>query len=405
MASLSANISKKNSEHVVMAETIKAQADAARAAAAALAPPPKHGTLAPLVANNAQSSALRFGANWIDDAWEGMKANDWLVDGIIERDSTTTLFGEPGHGKSFLALSLAVAVATGTAWFGRDVEEGAVFCMAGEGLNGILRRVKATEMVHGVSTKGAPLALTNGGAALADKLVAKEVAAVFRRMSEERGVIPSLIVLDTLARNFGADENSTEDMNRFIANLDMELRRLWKCAILIVHHTGKDSTRGARGSSALKGAVDAEYQVIKGEDGIIRMHCNKMKDAESPAPMAFRLQGVELPIMDKKGRKATSAAVVSCDFTDAPQKGKQARGKNQAIALQVLRELEADHKSTLEDGGYDPAGARVKESDWREQIEERGLDRSRYREVKSSLLAAGMIAIEGSYVRTSGLFA
>ena len=48
-----------------------------------------------------------------------------------------------------------------------------------------------------------------------------------------------MIVIDTLARNFGAgNENSTEDMNRFVASIDRYLREEFGSAILLVHHTG-----------------------------------------------------------------------------------------------------------------------------------------------------------------------
>jgi RecA-family ATPase len=70
-----------------------------------------------------------------------------------------------------------------------------------------------------------------------------------------------MIIIDTLARNMGGDENSTQDMNAFIQHLDTYLRQPWKCCVLVVHHRrGMDKDR-SRGSTALKGALDAEYKV------------------------------------------------------------------------------------------------------------------------------------------------
>src|SRR6516225_11927406 len=75
---------------------------------------------------------------------------------------------------------------------------------------------------------------------------------------------PRLLILDTLARCFGAgDENSTGDMGVFIASLDRLRADFPQLTILIVHHSGKDDTKGARGSTALKGAADAVMHLTK----------------------------------------------------------------------------------------------------------------------------------------------
>src|SRR4051794_31631576 len=55
---------------------------------------------------------------------------DWLIEGIIEKNTLAAVFGDPGAGKSFLALSMAAAIATGTAWHGHKCASGAVFVVA-----------------------------------------------------------------------------------------------------------------------------------------------------------------------------------------------------------------------------------------------------------------------------------
>lgn len=356
-------------------------------------------------ANGPQAAIPRF-KGWVplDDLLADDTPTDWLVKGILERDTMSVIYGESNVGKSFLAIDLASCVATGTPWHDHKVKKGLVFYLAGEGHKGLSRRFKAWAQARGIALVGVPVFVSKGAAMMANEAAAKEVAGTIRRLVAEHGV-PSLVVIDTLAKNYGGNENDASEMGAFVNNLERELREPWKATVLIVHHSGKDSSKGARGSSALKAGVDTEYQVSKDENGIIRLEVGKIRDGKFSEPMCFRLQDVALGYADEDGEPEISAVVMSVPFTDAPKKGKQARGKNQTIALQALRELEADHQSTLEDGGYDPASARVKENDWRELIEERGVDRYRYREVKSSLLASGHIATEGSYVRTSGLFA
>ena len=103
-----------------------------------------------------------------------------------------------------------------------------------------------------------------------------------------------MIVVDTLARNFGAgDENSTQEMGAFIAAMD-DMRANWPGAVvLIVHHSGHGEKQRARGAMALKGALDFEYRLEK-EDAALTLANTKMKDAEPPAEMFFSLDGVDL---------------------------------------------------------------------------------------------------------------
>ena len=80
------------------------------------------------------------------------------------------------------------------------------------------------------------------------------------RFADEKGEI-ALIVVDTLSRAMaGANENTSEDMSQFIKNCDI-LRNISNAHLMIVHHTGKDAAKGARGSSALKAALDTEIEL------------------------------------------------------------------------------------------------------------------------------------------------
>src|SRR5690606_10975405 len=132
---------------------------------------------------------------------------------------------------------------------------------AGEGHNGLARRFKAWERVHGVSLQGAPIYKSHRAAQLYDQKSALDVAEAVKAVADKEGQTPRLIIIDTVARNMGGDGNSTQDMNLFIEHLDALLRHPYKAAVLCVHHSGKASPGQARGSTALRGALDAEYQV------------------------------------------------------------------------------------------------------------------------------------------------
>ena len=89
---------------------------------------------------------------------------------------------------------------------------------------------------------------------------AERVIAAAAVVEGRTGKAVQLVIIDTLARSMGAgDENSSQDMGAFIAACD-QIRRATGATVLIVHHSGKSSNAGARGSSALLGAVDTAIE-------------------------------------------------------------------------------------------------------------------------------------------------
>lgn len=335
---------------------------------------------------------------------EGLKPVRWLVRHYVEADSLALMFGDPGCGKSFAAIDLACCVATGTPWHGNKTTPGAVFYIAGEGQNGLMRRFAAWSQQNYIPLLDAPLFVSHRPAQLCNAGAAAEVANAVGEMELKHGHVPALIVVDTLARNFGADESNAEDMGAFIANLDLFLRKSgeWSATVLVVHHSGHaDKSRG-RGSSALKGAVDAEYSLTKDESGVVRMEATKMKDAEQPAPVAFKLETVAIDgLFDDEGEPVTSAVLWGVAHVPPAKGGKIGRGKNQTLALSILADLVAEHRARLQGSGHNPDGARVKLEEWRDRLAAKGIDRKRFYDLRNNLRDAGRIVVEfGDYVRT-----
>lgn len=238
------------------------------------------------------------------------RAPEYVIEDLIETETLGLIFGDPGCGKSFLAVDIALSVATGTPFHGRATKQGAVFFIAGEGHNGLARRFAAWSQARGVSLAGVPLFKSERAAQLLDSESAKAVADAVKSLAAQHGS-PALIIIDTLARNFGAgDENNTRDMSEFVAAVDDLKARFPGCSVLIVHHSGHAAKDRARGAMALKGALDCEYRVEKdGRD--IRLVNTKMKDAEQPADLYFSFKQVDLDGIAK-------SAVL--EATDAPER-------------------------------------------------------------------------------------
>jgi hypothetical protein len=202
------------------------------------------------------------------------------------------LYGKEASGKSFLALDFGLSVAAGMDWHGRKVKQGPVVYVAAEGNTGIYARAEAWSEAHGVELGGLPFYV------ITQPVDMKTVTELVRDI---RAVCPNAvqITIDTLARNFGGmDENSTKDMSAFVHRVD-ELRAAFPGAtVLVVHHSGKDQSRGDRGSTALRGAVDTSLWLDRTEKADKRtdrltLRCKKQKDGREFDPIPLRLAAVD----------------------------------------------------------------------------------------------------------------
>lgn len=320
-----------------------------------------------------------FGLVHIGDLLSDIRPTDWLIHGFFESDSMSLLFGDPAAGKSFVAIDLAACIATGKDWHGHKTKQGAVIYIAGEGMNGISKRFAAWSKHNETDLQSAPLFISNRAAQLSDEGLAKHAADVVSSICSERDITPALIVIDTLARNFGAaDENSTRDMNAFISNVDSLLRIPYNACVLIVHHAGHGDKNRGRGSSALKGALDAEYSVVKhnrtspieGDIQTISLHSTKMKDAPPPQPKAFDLVAVHIGTCSGTSQDIWSAALSQSDYDPLKQQDIAAgiKGASNNAALDCLKALYSEHIAKLINQGYPPTDARVTVESWRNRF-------------------------------------
>lgn len=320
----------------------------------------------------------------------------WLVHDYLEQSALAVLFGPRGKGKSFLALDLACCVATGKPFHGLEVQQGAVFYSAGEGLQGLARRVRAWSLHNAISLDKVPLYISKGAAELDHSTQAARVAETIQLLVEAYGQIPALIIIDTFARNFGDDENSAADVGHFIREVDRHLRRNWNASVLILHHSGKDGERGARGSSALKGAVDVEYELSRNaKEGLITLTARKMKDAEEP-PLAFELVSVD--IQDDVGGQLTSAILQRAEPgrpSDSPEYG---MGKNQQTLLLILRRVHEEIAERLARQGRADHEVLVLHEDWKLECQAADIARNRFKEACDALVNRGALRVDLPHV-------
>lgn len=337
---------------------------------------------------------------------------DWLLQGWFERNTLAMYFGDPSSCKTWLALSQAVHIALGVPWYGARVQQGPVFVLCGEGHRGFRRRLEGLRKHHELDYTAVPLYVSEGAANLTDPDSVGDVMSAIDGLAKAYEVAPSLVVIDTVSRNFGAaDENATNDMAVFVNACD-RLRAQYGATILLVHHSGHgDKTRG-RGNSALRAALDAEYRFARNEFGEIETTCTKAKDFEAPDARRFLLENVPLDWPPgEDGLPVNSAAVVpvsdedvkrardvdSRGTSDGPATSdgrKHWLGKAQQAALDALTAEYATRRARLESSGQSGATARVSLVEWERLA---ALDRRRFTDARRTLEDRGMVRSDGIY--------
>lgn len=178
----------------------------------------------------------------------------FLVDRHIPDKSTGFLYSDPGVGKSFLAIDLGLAIASGDKdWHGESLntpEDAAVIYIASEGSFDLRNRIKAWHKAK----ERAEFTKRFFVIERTINFMRHEDIDKLLRTIKSAGVKAAFVVVDTVSRALpGADENAQKDMTIFVQACD-RVREEIGCAVLGVHHAGKSGDM--RGSTVLRGAGD-----------------------------------------------------------------------------------------------------------------------------------------------------
>lgn len=203
---------------------------------------------------------------------------EWRMDGIIPKMGLFMLYGPPKAGKSFTSLDMAAHIALGRDWNDRGVHQCNQLYVVAEGFAGFAGRVNSWAEYHGATSLDG-LYWYPGAINLSDQTQVYDLAQYAVELEAK------VVWLDTFARcAVGVEENSAKDMGLVVANLDY-IRDTIEGAVGVVHHSGKDASKGARGSTALFGAVDAQIEVKGGDT--VKVTLTDSKDAPSDFTMDF----------------------------------------------------------------------------------------------------------------------
>jgi hypothetical protein len=256
------------------------------------------------------SQRRRFVEYGLDDLAK-VDAPRWLVDELVPENGLALVYGRPKAGKTFWAFALSLSIATGRDFCGRKTLPGRVSYIAAEGGPARLRdRARAWLKQNGIDQ--AEARDWRLFAERVDVSDAKEVEKLIAALGPDPR--RRLVVVDTLARSMSGDENTQHDMGRLIAGCD-RIRQATGATVLLVHHEGKDPSSGARGSSALKGAIDTGLHLRStGGKGVV-LTVEDQRDGERAADMHFVLANVPL-----SGIEDSSAALVHIEAAEADER-------------------------------------------------------------------------------------
>lgn len=221
-----------------------------------------------------------------------------LVDGFLVKESVVRLYGPPKSYKSFVMLDMAACVGAGIPWCGKyNTAQSRVLYVVAEGVRGIKRRVRAWESLNKRSMTG--VQFYDRAVQLGDR---NDVSRLIR--TAKRGGY-EFIILDTQARcTVGLEENSASEMGVVVAALDV-LKEVTGACVALVHHSGASGGR-ARGSTAILGALDAEFEVEADKDNMsVSLHTRAQKDLAEAKSVEFDLttpgDGQSLAVRPRSG--------------------------------------------------------------------------------------------------------
>ncbi len=293
----------------------------------------------------------------------------WLIKGILPETGLSLLFGPSGEGKSFIAIDWACCVSTGMKWNGHKTKQGHVLYIAAEGGAGIRKRVKAWMKFNGQEKlknimwylKALDFSEENAVEQFKKELDSQYTTAPIldpdtgECIEEASFVSIKLIVVDTLSRCFGGqDENASTAMPVFIAMLE-DFCRSHGAVGLIIHHSNATGSR-ERGHTSLKAATESTFQCTASKDNgrlqTITLQNIKQKDDIDGGLTFLKPVSIDLPELglDEDGDVLNSLVL---EVTEGDESG----GALIEVATEILDGSKPMAKSALVSKVRDANGA------------------------------------------------
>ncbi|ECU9163658.1 TPA: AAA family ATPase [Salmonella enterica] len=222
------------------------------------------------------------------------KPGKFVIEGMVPH-GVTMLYGASSSFKSYGVISMLCRVATKThRWAGRNIRGGAVLYVAAEGGSSVMPRVGAWADKY---NDGKPLDLFYTLPLAVDLSVPANVTKMvkeIKRIALHTGEPVRVVAVDTLSQSMmQGEENSASDVAKFMAGATRVFTETG-AAVIIVHHSGKDSSKGMRGSSAAFANADAVIRVERIDDAVNLIN-EKQRTGPAQPTRGYLVPTVQLP--------------------------------------------------------------------------------------------------------------
>jgi hypothetical protein len=342
---------------------------------------------------------------FFDDLSENPPRKEWLIKNVIARDETSSWIAPPAKGKSALLTDIAVHVAAGRDWRGyKTVDIAGVVYFALERADLVRRRLIAHRQRDDLGSL--PIAVAGTVIDLLDRKCGDTILATIRAAEQRFGCGVGLAIFDTYAKGIaagGGDEDKARDQNIVQANLRRLFDRDCHLHIAGVGHTGKDESRGERGSNARLADVDLQVQITG--DTIKTATVKKANDQAEGPITGFRLEPYEFR-PDEDGESFHTFILAQEVFTGEQSQRASKMTDRQTLALRTLAEVVLAQSRDPPAEYQLPRGIKVVDADaWQKElfrcnvIDPKGANpRARFSELRQSLAARCLIGSRDSVV-------
>ena len=353
-------------------------------------------------AKNKFNEAFIFGHEF-EERFQASLSQGWRIEKLLpEFSALLFLYGASGSYKTFLALCMALSIAAGNEWHGKKVKQCPVVFVAAEGQSGILKRIKAWMVLHEIQNLE-HFTLLIIPCLLDDPLEVAALVEALKSLQEP----PGIIFIDTLARSMVGDENSTRDMGSLVAGCGL-ITQETEAQVVLIHHSGKDTSRGPRGASALNAAADTILKCEKQAERIASLTCEKQKDGEPFPELIFNMEIVSTGHFTADDNPISSLVPVYDPAAVSTPKRHQIKGANK-IALDALHEAINEHREKPSEeirahqDGHIPQMV-VLENHWRQAAYSGGISagaegakRKAFSRARSTLMELGIVKCRNDY--------
>jgi hypothetical protein len=241
------------------------------------------------------------------------RKSTWLCKGIVPAATLGVIYGASGSGKTFVAFDLIATLTLGRDWRGhRTPRPIAPLWIAAEGVEDMRKRGLAYCQHVGIAPELFNMRFVGDAPNFLEEIDVKALLAQIKRQGSGFDVI----IIDTLAQVMpGGNENSGEDMGKVLGYCKA-ISRATGAMVILIHHSGKDESKGARGWSGLRAESDFEIEVLRLDDDRVAT-VTKMKGGLDGGEYGFELLTVVVGL-DADGDEETTCVE---HFTDV---GRQA---------------------------------------------------------------------------------